>query len=1339
MTSPGGDTRQVKIVVAADVAAAIRGLTQVSNAAGNVGGSAQEAQKKTNGWVEAFKTGIGVLGVSTGWDAVKSGFQRVMDQGMSFEQSMNTLSAVTGANADRMRELGDRAKQLGNDITIPGASAGTAAEAMAELAKGGLTVDETMKAASGTLRLAAAAQIDGADAAQIQANALNAFRLGANQADHVADLLANSANAASGEVTDMASALQQSATVAAGFGISVDDSATTLALFAKNGVLGSDAGTSFKTMLSALASPTEAQSKALDALNLKVYDANGNFVGMQSVTQQLADAHAHLTTEQYNAAASTAFGTDAIRAANILGQEGTQGWNDMATAVGKAGGAQELAAAQSQGFTGALDRFNNAVDNAALALYEGLSPAMSTVMDFGATAFGWLGDAVGWMSDLPAPVWAGVTALGAMILLKGPLNSLFLQAISGYTRMALAVQGASFSFAGIATAAKGALAAIGGPFGLAVIGVTTALSFFASSTDDAAGSQEDFAGALDQTTGKLNDQAAATISSKVASSGLGDQYKALGGDVSDLVDAIGGIPEAQDRVKATLDAARDAATDAGGAYTNAGAAIAAGGGAMTLSNDELAASTEALSGKLASIQGTGDLYNQLLASMSGAQAEAKTNAEGLTGELGKAGDATGKAGDAADKATDKTTPFADALKDIRSAASEADAASQFLNITLLEMAGNQVPAEQKARANAAAMREVGQSARDLADANDTVSEKQAKLDELTAHLGTTLDGQAESATNAAVTQRDVDAAARDLADAQAGVQSATDKQKDALDKAAESARQMTADARANAIQQGDLKGAVDAAVQTMAQQREAFIQSAIQAGYARDEAEKLADAQGLIPADVRTAYTQEGLPDAISEVQRLRQEIANLPDSKIVKVAVESGDIVYTTSSGNKMMATGGMVNGPGTGTSDSIPARLSDGEFVSTAATVSRPGNRAALDFMHAGGSFAALGFAQGGIVDTNKIQIEASNGNLVDTGWMEALDKAAVEKAKKFAESGFGLRQAFLNAVASKMGSAYVWGAAGPDVFDCSGLVSWALNAIGAGVGRLTAQGFNSSFAHVGMPGKPGDLATFDTGRLPGQAGHIGVIMDPAKGLMMHTDGAGPARVSDYKSRDGGPLSIVDVLSSKGAALAIGFGGPNGAAGDLPASASGGGINQWVGTVLQALAMTGQPASYSAYVLNQMRTESSGNPFVINNYDSNAARGTPSKGLMQVIDPTFRAYALPGYNSNIYDPLSNIIASIRYVLARYGSIPAGMRGVAYDTGGIWPDGTMGWNTSGGPEYVLKPWQWAAAQSAIQHVTNNAGNTYSGQQGGIQVGQINNYSQGDVIGALDWFQARSA
>lgn len=136
-----------------------------------------------------------------------------------------------------------------------------------------------------------------------------------------------------------------------------------------------------------------------------------------------------------------------------------------------------------------------------------------------------------------------------------------------------------------------------------------------------------------------------------------------------------------------------------------------------------------------------------------------------------------------------------------------------------------------------------------------------------------------------------------------------------------------------------------------------------------------------------------------------------------------------------------------------------------------------------------------------------------------------------------------------------------------------------------------------------------------------------------------------------------------------------------------SGSGVERWRGIATQALRMTGQFSSGNLNALmNQMRTESNGNPKAINLWDPNAMKGTPSKGLLQVIDPTFRAYAMPGHNSNIYDPLSNILASIRYALATYGSLGRAYRGVGYENGGIITKQHMAMVGEGNKEEVVIP-----------------------------------------------------
>lgn len=195
--------------------------------------------------------------------------------------------------------------------------------------------------------------------------------------------------------------------------------------------------------------------------------------------------------------------------------------------------------------------------------------------------------------------------------------------------------------------------------------------------------------------------------------------------------------------------------------------------------------------------------------------------------------------------------------------------------------------------------------------------------------------------------------------------------------------------------------------------------------------------------------------------------------------------------------------------------------------------------------------------------------------------------------------------------------------------------------------------------------------------------------------------------------PLHIVQAMIHKVGAWAdsikakLGFGkggAPSaGGTGGQYHGAVGGGVEQWRGTVLRVLKELHQPASWADTVLRRMNQESGGNPNAINNWDSNAAAGIPSQGLMQTIPPTFSAYAGPYAGRGITDPLANVYAGCNYAIHRYGSLagmnrPGGykdggiipeLRPTLYDTGGVLNPGyTLVVNKTGRPELVLNAQQ---------------------------------------------------
>jgi len=245
---------------------------------------------------------------------------------------------------------------------------------MVQLAKGGLTAKQAMDAARGTLLLSAAAGIENAHAATIQADALNGFGLSAKSAGKVSDLLAASANASTSEITDMAQSLAQSSAVAHQANFKIADTVTALSNLANAGIKGSDAGTSLKTMLLRLMAPMGAGATKIKELGISLRDQSGELKKIPALAQEFTDKTKGMTKAQRDAAFAAIFGSDAIRAANILLGKGAGAHEKMKQKVTEQGAAAKLAAAKMKGFNGAIEAFKSAAETAAITFGQILLP-----------------------------------------------------------------------------------------------------------------------------------------------------------------------------------------------------------------------------------------------------------------------------------------------------------------------------------------------------------------------------------------------------------------------------------------------------------------------------------------------------------------------------------------------------------------------------------------------------------------------------------------------------------------------------------------------------------------------------------------------------------------------------------------------------------------------------------------------------------------------------------------------------------------------------------------------------------------------------------------------------
>lgn len=237
---------------------------------------------------------------------------------------------------------------------------------------------------------------------------------------------------------------------------------------------------------------------------------------------------------------------------------------------------------------------------------------------------------------------------------------------------------------------------------------------------------------------------------------------------------------------------------------------------------------------------------------------------------------------------------------------------------------------------------------------------------------------------------------------------------------------------------------------------------------------------------------------------------------------------------------------------------------------------------------------------------------------------------------------------AIATFAGLPYTWGNN-----DCSGIVQKAYAHFGVSLPRTSSAQWSAGSPVDLQNTIAGDLAFYNpgtSGAPAGLPGHVGFVVD-------HNTIFDAYNTSKPIGYDPIGLPGNTLMGFRHVAQAGGgsFGSPSGTVAD------------WIH---QALSAEGWPADWAGAINTIIQRESGGNPNAINLTDVNAQHGDPSKGLMQVIYPTFETWRDPKLPDNQFDPIANIVAAVRYILNRYGSVaavasrPGGYEYGTFDTG---------------------------------------------------------------------------
>lgn len=821
----------------------------------------------------AVKTrrGLDTVGSAAGKFALvaAAGIGAAVLKAANFDEAMSGVQAATHESTVNMERLRDAALEAGARTAF---SATEAADGIEQLAKAGVaTTDILSGGLAGALDLAAAGELEVGDAAEIAATALTQFKLEGADVAHVADLLAAGAGKAQGDVSDLGMALKQSGLVASQTGLSIEETAGTLSAFASAGLIGSDAGTSFKTMLQSLTPSGEKAAKEMERLGISAYDAQGNFIGMAEFAGVLQQALAGLSVEQQNAALKTIFGSDAVRAASVLYQQGATGIQEWIDKTNDAGFAAETAATRLDNLKGDLEELGGSLETALIGTGEGSQGALrglvQTLTDV-VNAYNSLSPSA---QSATGVLLAGSAALGGSIWVGTKLIRGIADTRQAFDNLGLSGSKTAGVLGRVGWAAGHATAAI------AVLGTTIALT---AESDAVAGVEATEKAIRDL--GDGSDAAKAKIDAlftRTSSSFMGD--KAISG-LADAFDAIDTGKLAKlwsDPIfqEAEWDLARESieALD------------------VTMSNLVTSGDTEAASAMF-------DYFAEKAKDAGLSSAEA---AELLPGYQ-----------DALVGLENDTRATADATGDLSGAQQKASKVTQ-VNTERIK-AQKEALEEQREAATT--------SAESFVNLGDSLDNGKKSLHQWLNEL----ERQAEALAN--FRQNSKKAA------------------KEGLDKGL-----------IRALQDAGEEGALR--MQQLANASEDEIERANDAWRkGRGEIGKYVDATVKVPKKKSTWVTVDS-SDAMEELRKFEDMLDKATEPRSARLALTllmdaTGD-GYQTRGGIQRKAQGGYISGPGSATSDSIPAWLSNGEFVIKAAAVQRYGP----DFFH---QLNAMRFADGGMV---------------------------------------------------------------------------------------------------------------------------------------------------------------------------------------------------------------------------------------------------------------------------------------------------------------------------------------------------------------------------------------
>ena len=395
-----------------------KALDDVQNAAEDAGDSAQKAS-------DGFTVMKGALAslVADGIRAAVSGLkdlaQQAFEAGASFESAMSKVGAVSGANAEELDKLTAKAQEMGEKTVF---SASQSAEAFNYMAMAGWKTEDMLGGIEGVMNLAAASGADLATTSDIVTDALTAFGKSAEDAGHLADIMAAASSNANTNVEMMGETFKYVAPVAGSLGFSMEDTATAIGLMANAGIKASQGGTALRSIINRLVAPTKESGTAMDRLGLSITDSEGNMKSLAQIMQDLRKSFRGLSKDEQASIAKHLAGQEAMSGLLAIVNASETDFVKLSNAIdSSSGAAQDMADTMNDNVSGQLTLLNSQIEGVMIKQFDRASASMRKGINSVSEAIAsvnWdkVGDAVGYFAEKAASLFSFILSNGSSIV-----------------------------------------------------------------------------------------------------------------------------------------------------------------------------------------------------------------------------------------------------------------------------------------------------------------------------------------------------------------------------------------------------------------------------------------------------------------------------------------------------------------------------------------------------------------------------------------------------------------------------------------------------------------------------------------------------------------------------------------------------------------------------------------------------------------------------------------------------------------------------------------------------------------------------------------------------------